>query len=88
MAITGAPDLEGAREAWERAEAQQQFWQAHRAEFLERYPEQFVAASPDGEVIAADADLRRLIELLVAQGHNPQDLWLQFIATDPQRYLL
>jgi alkylhydroperoxidase/carboxymuconolactone decarboxylase family protein YurZ len=86
MAITG--DLERAREAWERAEAQQVFWQEHRAEFLERFPDQFVAASPEGDVIAADPDLQRLTQLLVARGIEPTSTWIQFIATDPQRYLL
>lgn len=66
--------------AWRRAQAEQAFWQAHRAELTERYPDQFVAVL-DGHVVATGSDLESLVAGLAAKGLTPQAVWIRFLAT-------
>jgi Family of unknown function (DUF5678) len=79
---TTPPNLDNAREAWERAEAQETFWRDHYREFLEEYPNEFVAVI-DGAVVATDSDLQHLLWILEKKGVSRQGAWVRFIATDP-----
>jgi hypothetical protein len=47
------------RAAFDRAERVQRFWDDHWAEYLEKYPDEFVAVR-DGEVVATNSDLALL----------------------------
>lgn len=78
------PSLEGAHAALEAAESRATFWQEHQREFLERYPEQFVAVS-EGSVVAADSDLDKLLGILRSRGLDPRRVWVRFITPDVRR---
>ena len=80
------PSLEGAQEALDAAERREAFWHAHHKEFLERYPEQFVAVA-DGQVVAADEDLDALLDTLQKKDLAPTQVWLKFITADVRRLL-
>jgi hypothetical protein len=84
--IANIPSLEEAREAWEAAEHEQDFWRDHYGELLQQYPDQFVAVR-EGTVVAANPDLQQLLESLKHQGVEPTAVWVRFLATDPRRLM-
>lgn len=60
------------------------FWETHRAEFVERYPDQFVAADIEsGEVVDTDPDFLALYRRLDARGLSRND-WVdvEFMRTN------
>jgi hypothetical protein len=71
---------------WEAVRAEQRFWEAHYAEYLQHYPEQFVAVK-DGEVIATQADLLELLQALKSKGLAPTQVWMHFITANPYSFL-
>ncbi len=73
---------EAATAAWRRADDERAFWQAHHQEFLERYPDQFVAVK-DQAVVAIGADLDELLSGLERQGLESGDVWVQFFNAHP-----
>jgi Family of unknown function (DUF5678) len=73
---------EAADAAWRRADEERAFWQAHQREFLERYPDQFVAVK-DGAVVAIGADLDELLAGLERRELEPVDVWLHFFNAHP-----
>jgi hypothetical protein len=79
-------DSPQAQAAWELSVQKQEFWDAHYAEYLEKYPEKFVAVV-GGEVVATSDHLMELLDELKRQGIEPQNAWLQFITADPYRIL-
>lgn len=81
------PDFDEAREAWDAAEREQNFWRDHYGDLLQQYPDHFVAVR-DGHVIAANPDLQRLLRKLKHHGVEPTQVWLRFLATDPRRLML
>src|SRR4051812_22132699 len=83
VVVPGAPDLETAREAWDAAEREQDFWRQHYGELLKQYPDQFVAVL-DGQVVAASADLQRILKTLKQQGIDLTGVWLEFLGTNPR----
>ncbi len=87
MSIRAVAELESAEAAWQKAEAEQAFWRAHRQELLEKYPDQFVVVL-DGEVITAGKDLQEVLDELERRGIQPTDVWSKFIASDPKRLML
>ena len=44
------------------------FWRRHYAEFLQLYPDQFVAVDGDGQVVLTSPDLVELLDGLKAAG--------------------
>ena len=66
---TGMPvfDIAELDASWADGQARRRFWEAHYAEYLQRYPEQFVAVK-DGEVIATHTDLYELVRVLESKG--------------------
>jgi hypothetical protein len=90
MALADAPDLARAREAWKQAEEEEAYWSTHWPELLNKHADQFVAISPAPEprIIAASPDLQQLIQTLVADGVDPQNVWIRFVTKDPHRLLL
>lgn len=81
------PGLAGARKAWKDADAEEAFWHDHYAEFLQKYPEQFVAVLR-GEVIAVGADLFEIAGLLESKAIAPASVWHRFITANPERMIL
>ena len=65
---------------WQDAEREDAFWEAHYKEFLEQYPDQFVAVRDD-RVVAVAYDLRDLLSSLRRQGLEPTDTWIHHFAT-------
>ena len=60
------------------------FWEEHTAEFLEQYPDQFVAIDIDaGAAIATDPDLLALTATIREMGLTPTDLAVEFMRTNP-----
>ena len=80
------PNVEAASKAWEEAGARALFWRENYQDFLEKYPEQFVAVA-DGEVVAADSDLDKLLGILKSRGFEPQRVWIQFITANARRVM-
>jgi hypothetical protein len=81
------PSLERARKALEAGEVEQAFWDKHWDDFLERYPEQFVAVK-DGQVLAASEDLQEVLQVVQAAGVEPAEIWIQFLTKSPGFLLL
>lgn len=79
------PTLEGAQRARAAAEAEDAYWREHYGEYLEQYPDQFVAVV-GGRVVAATPDLRHLVGILEGKGLDVRDAWVRYIAATP-RYL-
>jgi hypothetical protein len=71
---------------WEAAKAEQQYWEAHYAEYLQRFPDRFVAVKA-GQVIATNPDLYDLVRDLGSKGLAPTETWMRFITADPARLL-
>lgn len=86
MALT-LPDRATLDAAWQRAEERRAFWDAHRAELTQTYPDQFVAVHR-GDVIGHDADLMTLVQQLRAAGHDVHAIWIEFMASDRHKLLL
>lgn len=86
MALT-LPDRASLEAARQRFEERRAFWDAHRAELTQAYPDQFVAVHR-GEVLGHDPDLMSLVQQLRATGYAVQDLWIEFMATDRHKLLL
>ncbi len=81
------PSLDKAATAWKEADREQAFWEQHYGEYLERYPEQFVAVH-DGVVVGTGVDLPLLVRILEEKGYDLRTVWLRFIATGAHRVLL
>jgi hypothetical protein len=84
---TTLPDLGGLATAWNQAEEQQQFWESRSAEFLEMYPDRFVAVHNE-EVVAVADRLEELLDMLKSRGLDRRSVWVRFIMSDPKRYIL
>ena len=85
--MPGTPDT--IEPSLEEAERIDRFWDEHHREYLERYPEQFVAVLRSSfKVVAFSDDLARLVGDLRKQGLNiPEDVVIEFIR-DPANPLL
>ena len=80
------PSLEGAQRARAAAEAEDAFWREHYGQYLEQYPDQFVAVS-GGAVVATDSDLQHLLRILDKKGLDPRRVWVRFMTADPRRVM-
>ena len=81
------PDRAALDASWRHAEERRAFWDAHRAEFTQTYPDRFVAVHNQA-VVDHDADLMSLVQRLRAAGHDVQETWIEFMATDRHKLLL
>jgi hypothetical protein len=86
MSLTPA-EIERMDAALRAKEGEDAFWQARHTEFLEKYPDQFVAVS-DGEVVATSPDLLELEMLLKSKGLDTKDVWIEFIDANPDRMII
>lgn len=70
------------------AKAIQEFWDAHYAELVRDYPDQFVAVR-GGEVIAAGSELSLLVNELGSRGIDARtDVAIEFISLRSGRLVL
>lgn len=83
----GVPNLVEAEAALKRVEAETAFWAEHYQEYVQKYPDQFVAVH-GGEVVAASPDLESLLEQLAARSLSVQSVSARFVASNRYRYLL
>ena len=61
--------------------------EGHRNELISEYPDQWVAVSKDG-VVAAARTRRELFELLEEQRIRPDDVYHDYLDTNPRTLLL
>jgi hypothetical protein len=73
---------EAARAAWQRADDERAFWLQHQQQYLEQYPDQFVAVK-DGTVVATGANLDQLLARLEGRGLEPTQVWLRYFDAHP-----
>lgn len=72
----------------EESRAIQAFWDHHYDELLAQYPEQFVAVK-DEKVVAADADLARLVYKLRDLNLDPRtDVAIEYISSESSKLIL
>lgn len=76
-----APDAE-LKALFEESERRSTFWSEHYQEFIEKYPDQFVAVH-NGEVIAVNPDLFGLVADVTKLGLTPRQVWSRFIEATP-----
>ena len=81
------PDRATLDAARRRAEEERAFWDAHRADLISTYPDEFVAVQND-EVVGHDPDLLVLARRLQEAGIEPNQVMIEFMATEPELYLL
>ncbi|MGD9895092.1 MAG: hypothetical protein AB7R89_30335 [Dehalococcoidia bacterium] len=74
------PSLEEIQARWREAEQQRLFWQDHYQQFLDTFPDQFVAVH-DGDVVAVSHDLRDLNASLKQLNLEPADVWVHYFMT-------
>ena len=82
-----APPLEAAEAALRAAEREQAFWAANEKRLTAAYPDQFVAVM-DGRVAARGDSLPDLYARLRERGVDPHRVWIKFLSSDPNRYML
>ena len=87
MVSVPLPDRETLDAARKRAGEERAFWSAHRAELTNRHPDEFVAVL-NGTVVDHDRDLMMLARRLQESGVRPSDAAIEFMATEPELYLL
>lgn len=85
--LPSVPTLDQAKDALRQADGGKAFWHAYARELLAKYPDQFVAVHK-GEIIATNSNLRQLIRDVKVKGLNPGQVWVRFLASNPERRLL
>jgi hypothetical protein len=78
---------EAALAAWRRAEEEQAFWDAHGAELVRQYPDQYIAVDA-GQVVAASSDLQQVVAELGEKGLEPAKVWIRFLDAHPTTLVL
>ena len=84
--MTTTPEIEGLHKAWEAAEVEEAFWREHYGQFLEQYPDQFVAVH-DGDIVATSPDLQQLLRSLDERRLEPRQVWVRFVTADVRRVM-
>ncbi len=83
------PSLESARRARAEAEKEDAFWREHYEALLKQYPDQFVAVTnADGQFVAADVSLERLLISIQVHGLAARQIWVRWMAATPMRIAL
>lgn len=82
-----SPDDDRVAAGFQHAEAEQKFWEKHRDELSQKYPDQFVAVV-DGAVIATATDLQQLLYALRTKSVDPPMAWVRFMASRPRQMIL
>jgi hypothetical protein len=71
-----------AAEAWSRADEERAFWRDHQGDYMEKYPNEFIALR-DGQVVAYESSLDDLVAELTKQGLESTDVRIRYINACP-----
>jgi hypothetical protein len=72
---------------FERMERDRKYYEAHYEQFLEQYPEQWVAIL-DEQMVGADADFDRLLSALRERGVPTEKALIEWITADEDVLIL
>lgn len=78
---------EAVRQAFREGDRERAWWNEHRSEMRAKYPEKVVAVK-DGKVVAVVDDLYSLPAALEARGLHLADTWIEYMRTQPKRWML
>lgn len=81
------PPLDGLWELKQEADRERAFWNEHYQDFVQKYPDQFVAVH-DGQVIAVSDDLEPFIRAIKDKGYAPGKVWSKYIYGSSPRWRL
>jgi hypothetical protein len=65
---------------------ERQFWHGHRAEYLSRFPDEWIAVKADGSVLAHSSDLFEFAGLITRCDRRA--IYQTFLEKTPVRYIL
>lgn len=71
---------------WEEAERFDRFWRANYDVLLGQHPDEFVAVLQE-RVVAHGRRLGEVVHALRNKGLDPSDVRIEFLPTDPKRYV-
>jgi hypothetical protein len=83
----GMHDEESYQNALRRTKEERAFWDAHRARYMQEYPDEFVAVL-DGKVLAHDEDLMSLMRKLKALGYELHEVLVEYMRTARRPFIL
>lgn len=86
--VTDPKQLEALRRAHEEGERRRAFWDLHRPRLQALHPDEYVAATEDGDVIVHSPSFAYVGGFLEGRGINPREIYLEFLATGKQRLIL
>ena len=75
------------QEDMERYRADAAYFDAHRAEFLRRYPDQWVAVY-NQDVVGAAKDIKRLVRQLERKGIRPGRAYTEYLTEKDELLIL
>ena len=81
-------DVNDMRVGFAHLEREVAFWQAHRQEYIDRFPDEFLAVTATGDVVAHSPDLVKFDELVRAAGFTRRQTFETFLEKTPVRYIL
>jgi hypothetical protein len=81
-------DVADVREGFAHLEREHEFWQEHFEEYRELYPDEFVAVSPDGNVVAHSPDLGEFARRVRARGYTRRQFFSRFMLDPSVRFIL
>src|SRR4051812_7415530 len=87
--VTDEAEAASIRAAFAEGEKEDAFWREHYQEFVERFPDRFVAvARANGQVVASSSSLDYLFGFLAGREIDVKQVWVQFIAATPRHVSL
>jgi hypothetical protein len=81
-------DVNDMRVGFAHLESEVAFWQSHRNEYLDRFPDEFLAVALGGDVIAHSRDLVEFDQLMRAAGFERRHTFESFLEKTPIRLIL
>lgn len=83
--VTDPVELEKLRYARDDGERRRNFWVAHWGELQKLHPDEWVAATEDGTVVAHSHELLYLWGFLEGRGLAPSDVYVEYLDTGQRR---
>jgi hypothetical protein len=87
-AVTDPAQLEDFRRAHEDGERRRRFWLSHWKELQKLHPDEWVAATDEGTVIAHSPELLYVWGFLEGRGLSPKDTYVEYMDTGRRRFVL
>jgi hypothetical protein len=81
-------DVDDMRAGFAHLEHEVAFWQSRRMEYMDRFPDEFVAVTTDGNLVAHSSDLVKFDELVRAAGFARRQMFETFLEKTPIRFIL